>query len=331
MRRILQVSFVVFSVSVFALSGEAQRRGRGRRNTAAAAVAVSTTPPNSARIAEELGTVAWGSTPEQVVDYYRRQVVAEYLPLLRNKGQVEQDRLMQERDAIVANLRRSFLRFNGLVPQRRWDTSFVGSEYTHTNNESMLVYESPRTGDREFYFFFNDRLWKRFQARNVPRGSPLTFDTFVQSLDGLFGGQGLRRMRQDQPDRVEAVLWQDATTQLRVIDHSTFYGAYCLVYEDKAVLSRLAQLRTNAPAKVANATPTTLAGESVVGNVTADTNEDVVDRITGRLRRTQTNTAAGTPAAGANANGAATVTRPATPTTAPAPNNGDPLNGLNGL
>lgn len=286
MRRFIQVSFVLFTAGVFALSAEAQRRGRGRGRTTQAA-AQPTEPPNSEQIAAELGVIQWGWTHDQVIETYRRRLAADYLPLLKNKGQVEQDRLMQERDAVIANLRRSYLLLNGAVPQRRWDTSFVGSEYTHNNNESMLVYEDTRTGVREFFFFFNDRLWKRFQARNVPRGTQVDFSTFVASLDGLFGAPGLRRMRTDQADRIEAALWQNATTRLRVIDHSTFYGAFCLVYEDKSVLARLSELRRNMPAKVENNTPGSLPQETVVGNVDADHNTDIVDRVTGKIRRVQ--------------------------------------------
>jgi hypothetical protein len=45
----------------------------------------------------------------------------------------------------------------------------VGEEYTHNNNESMLVYEDAQ-GNREFFFFINDRLWKRGSA--ATRGQP---------------------------------------------------------------------------------------------------------------------------------------------------------------
>jgi hypothetical protein len=340
MRRFIQVSFVLFTAAVFTISGEAQRRGRGRGRTPS--VAAPTEPPNSARIATELGSIQWGWNHEQVVEYFRQRLTSQYLPLLRNKGQVEQDRLMQERDAIVASLRRSYLLLNGTVPQRRWDTSFIGAEYTHNNNESVMVYENPRNGDREFFFFFNDRLWKRFQARNVPRGSQLSFSTFVDSLDALFEAPGLRRMRADQPDRIDSVLWQDANTQLRVVDQSTFFGAFGLVYADKTVLARLSELRRNMPAKTVEATPQRLQGEVVVGNVDNDNNSDVVDRMTGKIRRVQ-NASAGATASGsastgqgsASASGSASAGSSSTPSSGSSGSNSggsnDPLAGLRGL
>lgn len=349
MRRFMQVSFVLFTAAVFTISGEAQRRGRGGRGRGNTPAAAPTEPPQSGHIAQELGSVQWGWNHEQVVDYFRQRLTSEYLPLLKNKGQVEQDRLMQERDNTVATLRRSYLLLNGTVPQRRWDTSFVGNEYTHNNGESLLVYEDSRTGNREFFFFFNDRLWKRFQARNVPRGAQLTFDMFVSSLDGLFETPGMRRMRQDQPDRIEAVLWQNPTTELRVVDQSTFYGAYCLVYADKSVLARLSELRRNAPAKTQEVTPQRLQGELVVGNVDNDNNSDVVDRLTGKIRRVQ-NASAGNTATGSGSSGASSGSSSGSSGTRPTNagstgsssgsssgssgstgSSGDPLAGLRGL
>jgi hypothetical protein len=329
MRKVLLVLFVAFTASVFAVSSIAQRRSRRRGGAAPAGG-----PPNSAQIATELGAVQWGMTHDQVIDYYRRAITARYTPLLRNKGQVEQDRLMQERDREIQNIRASYIQFNGAQNQRRWDTSFVGTEYTHGNNESMLVFEDEQTGNREFYFFFNDRLWKRFQARAVPRGANHDYAAFVSLIEGLFG-RGLHINDPERPDRLMTVAWQDNNTRLHLIDNSTFYNAFCLVYEDRATLARLADLRHNMPTKAPTTTRVQLAeGEPHVGNVEGDPNQDIVDRITGKMRRTQDAPAA----TGANA-GAGTSTGTSTgssttrtPTNSNGNNSGsgdeDPLRGL---
>lgn len=291
MRKFVVVMWVLFSASVFALSVVAQRRGRARaratNNAAASAAAMDRSAPTSARIAQELGGIQWGWNKDQVIEHFRRALVAQYQPLLRNKGQVEQDRLMQERDQQLQALRQSFVEFNGRVGQRRWDTSFIGDEYTHNNNESMILFEDPRNGNREFFFFIGGKLWKRVQARAIPRGSHPDFATFVSGLDHLFG-QGQRRMSQQDPNKIEMVVWQDPTTRLRVTDRSTFYGAYLLAYEDKPTLGRLAELRRNAPVKTAsNTTAKVAVDDPHVGNVDADPNEDIVDRVTGKIRRVQ--------------------------------------------
>jgi hypothetical protein len=43
----------------------------------------------------------------------------------------------------------------------------------------MLVYEDAQ-GNREFFFFINDRLWKRVRARNT-NGARDTFDEFADA------------------------------------------------------------------------------------------------------------------------------------------------------
>ena len=335
MRKVLMVFFVGFTASVFAVSSVAQRRGRGAR----ARVAAQAGPPSSPQIAQELGAVTWGMNHEQVVEYYRRAITARYTPLLRNKGQVEQDRLMQDRDREIQSVRGSYLQFNGAPAQRRWDTSFIGPEYTHNNNESMLVFEDQQTGNREFYFFINDRLWKRFQARAVPRGSGLDYATFVGRLETLFG-RGLHINDPEHPDRLMTVAWQNDDTRLHLVDNSTFYNAFCLIYEDRATLARLADLRHNMPVKQqAVARASTEAGQPAVGNAEADQNSDIVDRITGKMRRTQEAAPAANAGANANANagganagasGSANTARPGSKSNSNsnANDDNDPLRGL---
>lgn len=329
MRKFVVVMFVAFTASIFAIASTAQRRGRARGRAPAAARA-SAEPPQSVQIVAELGGpqgIQWGWSHDQVVDYYRRGLAARYQPRLRNQGQVEQDRLMQERDRQLQTLRDSYITFDGRQSNRRWDTSFLEGEYTHSNGETMLVYEDPSTGNREFFFFFNDHLWKRFQARAVPAGSGMDYDGFVTTMETLFG-HGLH-IPPAAANASQVVAWQDGTTRLHVIDQSTFYNAFCLVYEEKATLGRLADLRHNAPTKVAGSGPQKIEiSQPNVGNVDNDNNADIVDRLTGKMRRTQQ--APTTPAAGSTGSGSTGSTPPAGshPASPPQDNSGDQLRGL---
>jgi hypothetical protein len=136
----------------------------------------------------------------------------------------------------------------------------------------------------------------------VPHGR-LAFNTWVESLEQAYG-HGLRVPRSDAPDRLETVIWQDANTRAHVIDNSTFFGAFCLVFEDKGTVSRLSELRHNAPAKNQNAQATRPVIENPqVGNVEGDSNTDIVDRITGKIRRSSS---APGPANGNTTNASAT-------------------------
>lgn len=320
MRKLVTVTFVLFAICIFALAGMAQRprRRRGRRPPAAAV-----TIPTSPRIAQELGGLAWGSTHQQVIEYFRQQITARYQPLLRNKGQVEQDRLMQERDREIQQLRDSYVVFNGQTNQRRWDTSFIANEYTHNNGESMLVREEPN-GNREFFFFFNDRLWKRYQARAIPTGSQLSWEQFISGVEQIFG-PGLHLDRAPE-DGGPTVVWQDATTRLHLDNQRTFYNAYGLVYEEQATLSRLAELRRNQPPARTTKTVRRDPNEPVIGNVEGDPNPDIVDRLTGKMRRIQTAPTNGQATGSATSGSTSSSSAPANGTN----NNGadDPLRGL---
>ena len=320
MRKLLAVGLVSFVTSAVALSGVSQPRRppRGPRRPPAAAVVAE--PPVSPRIAQELGTLRWGINHEQVIEYFRQMIRASYAPRMRNLGQVEQYRMVEQRDAEIRAVERTYVAFDGVPTHRRWDTSFIGEEYTHNNNESMLVYED-RRGNREFFFFINDRLWKRVQARNTA-GARINLDDFATQLETIFGA-GRRVM--DGP-RLRTVEWRDDTTRLHVVDATTFYNAFCLIYEESATLAQLPTLRRNVAAAPTRTAVAASAAVPETGNTTGDSNADIVDRITGKIRRVQ----------GADAGAAASATLrpptgagPAAPVDAgrPPPED-DPLGGL---
>jgi hypothetical protein len=320
MRKLLAVGLVSFVVSAVALSGVSQPR-RPPRGPRRATVAVVAEPPVSPRIAQELGTLRWGISHEQVLEYFRQTIRGSYAPRMRNLGQVEQYRMVEQRDAEIRTVERTFVPFDGVTAHRRWDTSFIGEEYTHNNNEAMLVYEDNR-GNREFFFFINDRLWKRVQARNTA-GARINLDDFSSQLESIFG-PGRRVM--DGP-RLRTVEWRDETTRLHVVDATTFYNAFCLIYEEAATVAQLPTLRRNVAPRAARTAVAASSSLPETGNTTGDANADIVDRITGKIRRVQ-NADAGAAASASirPANGAS----PAAPADAghAAPIDQDPLGGL---
>ncbi|MDB4927634.1 MAG: hypothetical protein JWM10_118 [Myxococcaceae bacterium] len=318
MRKLLAVGLVSFVVSAVALSGVSQPRRppRGPRRPVAAAPAE---PPVSPRIAQELGTLRWGINHEQVLEYFRATIRASYAPRMRNLGQVEQYRMVEQRDAEVRAVERTYVEFDGATPHRRWDTSFIGEEYTHNNHEAMLVYEDNR-GNREFFFFINDRLWKRVQARNTA-GARINLDDFSSQLETIFG-PGRRVM--DGP-RLRTVEWRDDTTRLHVVDATTFYNAFCLIYEEAATVAQLPTLRRNVTPRVTRTAVAATNSVPETGNTTGDANADIVDRITGKIRRVQNADAGAAASATIRPAGAAA---PADAGRAAPPIDQDPLGGL---
>ena len=317
MRKLLAVGLVSFVTSAVALSGVSQPRRppRAPRRPPAALVAE---PPISPRIAQELGTLRWGINHEQVLEYFRQTIRASYAPRMRNLGQVEQYRLVERRDAEVRVVERTYVEFDGTPARRRWDTSFIGDEYTHNNNEAMLVYEDNR-GNREFFFFINDRLWKRVQARNTA-GAHINLDDFTTQLETIFGA-GRRVM---DGARLRTVEWRDDTTRLHIVDATTFYNAFCLIYEESATVAQLPTLRRNVTARPTRTAVAATPSTPETGHTTGDAHADIVDRITGKIRRVQ-NSDAGAAASAAIRPGGSPM--PAAPVEAGRPDE-DPLGGL---
>lgn len=265
-----------------AVGVEAQRGRRARPQPAAQQQAA----PQSAAIAESLGELRWGMEPRAVHQHFQKQIREEFrVRLAKAPGILEEERIRHEMEERLRQLRESYVRFDG--ERTGWDLSFLTNEFTHGNRESMLVYRDGNS--QNFYFFIQGRLWKWYKAfdASVFEGQP--FEQFARAVQGRFGPAVERRGRlvENGPEQ-QWLEWQDETTRLRAIDQTRFYGFYCLVFEDKATLSRLASLRTNT-------IDTSNQGHSLVESVILPEGEDaaegggehadIVDRITGNIRR----------------------------------------------
>ncbi len=254
----------------------AQRRGRRGRQPAAPQT------PQSAAIAPALGELAWGMSNREVYEHFRRQVEGRFAEQLAEaRDAIREDAIRNEMNQEVQRIRRSYIRFNGQTTG--WDVSFLRDEFTHNNNESMLVVRDGNS--QNFYFFINDRLWKWYKAFDVSVFQGQDFDQFAAALQGRFG-QALEQTGRmtNRGEEKHWLEWQDEATRLRAVDENQFYGFYCLVFEDRTVLDRLDELRTNQG-------PQRAGRHALVEAVTSDTsdasntNQDIVDRITGRIRR----------------------------------------------
>jgi hypothetical protein len=279
-RKLALVGVVTFASSLVGIDAMTQpRRNPGRRPGPAAPAAPVDEPPTSNRIEQELQPLRWGVTHAQVFEYFRQRIRAEYAPRAKNLGQIELFRLNTERDQQIRRIEQTYIELDGDRAHRAWDQSHIGPEFTHNNNESMLVFADAQ-GNREFFFFINDRLWKRARERRLV-GTSSTFGQFADQLDALFGA-GRRRMN---GRTLESVDWRDETTHLRVHDQRTFYDLFLFVYEDLATLGNLATLRRNVPTKNVRAGGPADLAQPETGNVSADLNADIADRVTGKIRR----------------------------------------------
>jgi hypothetical protein len=81
--------------------------------------------------------------------------------------------------------------------------------------------------------------------------------------------------------------WQDDGTRLRAVDQTDFYGFYCLVFEQKATVANLANLRTHTR-DTGDKKHAMIEAVTAKGN-TADPDNapDIADRISGNVRARQ--------------------------------------------
>jgi hypothetical protein len=230
-------------------------------------------------------------SPEETFQFLRRQVEEAYRDRITKAARTDavlEDRLRTEMNEEIRRIRASFVRFRGQATG--WDTSFLRDEFTHGNDESMMFWRDESTHSQRFYFFIRDRLWKLYQAFDASVFPGATFEQFAEAIQARFG-RGIERSGVLVEGRapVRWIEWQDASTRLRAVDQTRFYGFFCLVFEDKATVEQLPQLRTRT---VRRATEDHALVASVVRDADAqpggqegdDPHADIADRLTGQLR-----------------------------------------------
>lgn len=236
--------------------------------------------PVSAEISKSMTDLTWGMSKDELQKKLIDKVKEKYRPLVaKTKDPVEEDRLRTAATDEMKRIKDSFVEFKGT--STGWDVSFLRGEFTHGNDESMLVMRDQNS--QNFYFFIDGKLWKwykAFEASVFPAGN---FNAFAASVQRRFGpakeaegelspGTGKRHWLE----------WQDDKTRLRAVDQTDFYGFYCLVFEEKSTVNNLAKLRTHT--REVNTTNKNALVEAVTAPPSrdSDSSADVVDRITGK-------------------------------------------------
>jgi len=324
------LSCILSVVSAVSLDAEAQRgrRGRAGSRSGRGSATAPAEAPDSAAIAPALDEVGihWGTNPHDTFEHFSGQISEAFRPrIAKATGAIEEDRLRAERDEDIRRIRTSYIRFRGQASG--WDTSFLRDEFTSGNNESMMVVREDETHSTSHYFFINDHLWKRYQAYDASAfGAGVTFDQFAEAIQRRFG-PGVARSGSLVEGRPPTrwIEWQDATTRLRAVDQTRFYGFFCLVFEERATLAQLPTLRTHTITREAGGHALVDSilrddseGSSAGGTGGGDAHADIADRLSGRTRhRTDAPASPSTGATGASpappsSSGSAPSTAPST-------------------
>ena len=227
-----------------------------------------------------MGEIQWGWSPKQVYRHLKKGIEASYQePISKTTDAIEEDRLRHKMAEETRQIRDSYFEFDG-TPSA-YDSGYLKGEFTQNNGESLLRVRTESTQD--FFFFINDRLWKRYRAFDASVFEGASFDEFGDALQKRYGQakkrQGTLNAGSEPTQWYE---WRQPRILAKAIDNTEFYGFYCLVLEDPKTVARLGELRKHKPTTTnSQKTVVDLVGEENGG----DRNSDIADRISGKIRR----------------------------------------------
>ena len=232
---------------------------------------------------ESMGEIQWGWTPKQVYRQLKKGIEARYQePIAKTTDAIEEDRLRHKMAEEARQIRDSYFEFDGTATA--YDSGYLKGEFTHNNGESLLRVRTKTTQD--FFFFINDKLWKRYRAFDASVFEGATFDEFGKALQQRYGKARNKTgplHPGGEPKRWYE--WREPRVLAKAVDNNEFYGFYCLVLEDPKTVARLGKLRKNKPVKAEN-------NDSLVDMVGDDSDPDehadIADRISGEIRRHET-------------------------------------------
>ena len=283
--------------------------------------------PISAEISKSMGDLTWGMSKDELQQKLIDKVKERFRPLVaKARDAVEEDNYRQKASTEIKKIRDSFVEFRGT--STGWDVSFLRGEFTHGNDESMLVMRDENS--QNFYFFFGGKLWKWYKAFDAEVFSAGDFSGFAGAVQRRFGpakdGRGELSSGTGERHWLE---WQDDKSRLRAVDQTDFYGFYCLVFEDKATVANLGRLRTNTR-DVGPKQHSLVEAVTAPGSDSPDNSPDIADRITGKIRARQdapSDTGAGSPSSGGK-KGSRASSGSSSPSSAGVSSDDDPLKGL---
>jgi hypothetical protein len=238
----------------------------------------STRSPSA--LQQSMGAVKWGWSPKQVYQELKRGIEASYRePIAKTTDAIEEDRLRHKMAEDARQIRDSYFEFDGTASA--YDSGYLKGEFTHHNGESLLRVRTENTED--FFFFIDDKLWKRYRAFDTAVFEGATFEEFGRALQKRYG-KAKKRSGPLHPGTkpTQWYEWTEPRITAKAVDNTEFYGFYCLILEDPTTVARLQKLRKNEPKQAETGGSVV---EMVADDADVDQNADIADRITGEIRR----------------------------------------------
>ncbi|MBT8469812.1 MAG: hypothetical protein KJN97_13790, partial [Deltaproteobacteria bacterium] len=176
-------------------------------------------------------------------------------------------------------IRDSYLEFDG-TPSA-YDSGYLKGEFTHKNGESLLRVRTKNTQD--FFFFINERLWKRYRAFDASVFEGASFTEFGSALQKRYGRAKTKNgVPTPGAPSTQWLEWKEPRILARAVDNNEFYGFYCLILEDPRTVAKLGKLRKH---RADDAAASGGLVDMVEEQSDEDQNADIADRITGEIRR----------------------------------------------
>src|SRR6185436_359765 len=185
MKRVLVgILTALLAIGLAVSSAEADKKKGGAKGGKGKKAAAAAAAPKSEKIAPAMGKLKWGMSKEDVLKDVTNQIKEKYRPLLaKSKDAVEEDRLRLEARNELESVKKNTIDFDGR--KTGWDLGFLKGEFTHGNDEGMIV--SKDNNSQNFYFFIGGRLWKWYKAFDASVFPGSNFGTFASAVKGRFG------------------------------------------------------------------------------------------------------------------------------------------------
>lgn len=194
-------------------------------------------------VASSMGDLRWGLSEMEVERFLKRKVqeAAREAGKQKGFGKHEAERRLAEQ---LRQIEHGVFAFGG--GRSRWDSGPIGDQFTHGNQESVLVYDD---GDsRNYYFFIQGRLWKWYKSYPSRAFGGTDFKRFSKLVEKKFGRGRVKEgeLYAGTGEEHRFIEYMTRNTRLRAVDKTSEHGEYALVFEDIDTVRDLPALRTEA-------------------------------------------------------------------------------------
>jgi hypothetical protein len=195
--------------------------------------------PASAPISNALGELHWNMNKDELLQLLKARIQRDFEARVKAERDVlRQDALYQEAKDRFQRVRQGFVTFD--ARKNGWDISPIGDEFRRGTGESMLVVDD--SASREYYFFIRGQLWKWY--RELKPEANAGYDQVADLMRAQYGTPSTRQMQNGESGATRAGLsWSDASTRATLMRRG---AETCIVFEARAVLAQLAELRRDA-------------------------------------------------------------------------------------